>query len=312
MENNQNAARAAKRFLDERTRTDWAYPNTPPPWDASDEEVRDAVDFCERYYGESESSDEDIEPTTGAAKDAYKFEGPDSIGDAVGAVRERRRKRRRERLEEEMAENEGLRIWVSRRDAWTGASSVRKYGTARTKPRPPPSTPPQHDSGTGSTPDSDTNTPDLVPLAAPLLPSNPIRASITPQAYPDIYAKIVTSSRTPSVPINLSDMTQALVQGWKDTNEWPPKVGALDPLAGRKRGIAGVLGREGVLGVVGGGRDGGVGVVGGGREGESGSGGFIHRHPHLEKGVGSVKKILHLSGHAHAHAQGGHEEGREG
>lgn len=303
MENNQSAARAAKRFLDDRIRNDWSYPEMPPHWEHSDEEVRNAVDFRERYYGESDSSDSDIEPTTGASKDtahdAYKFNSPDAIGDAVDLTRETRRKRRRMRLEDEMAENEGLRIWVERRDAWTGASSVRKYGTHRSthsKPSPPPAVP-QHDSGNGAqdtmqldpTPETNIETPstsDLLPVAPRLLASNPIRASITPKAYPDIYAKIVSSSRTPSVPINLADMTKALVQGWKDTNEWPPKVGPVDPLAGRKRGIAGVLG---------GGRDGlGIGM---GR----GEGGFIHRHPHLEKGVGSVRKILHLNG---GHAEG--------
>ncbi|KAJ4381312.1 hypothetical protein N0V86_003661 [Didymella sp. IMI 355093] len=312
MENNQSAARAAKRFLDDRTRNDWAYPQLPPPWEHSDEEVRTAVDFRERYYGESESSDSDIEPATGASKDvgtqdvAYKFDSPDAIGDAVDRTREQRRKRRRMRLEEEMDENEGLRMWVQRRDAWTGASSLRKYGTKSSKTQPP--TIPQHDSGNGaedtmqleptsSLPTSATSnteaggkdTFDLVPVAPRLLAGNPIRASINPKAYSDIYAKIVTSSRTPSVPINLSDMTKALVQGWKDTNEWPPKIGVVDPLAGRKRG-AGGMGS----------------ILGGGREGTSGSGsGFIHRHPHLEKGVGSVKKILHLNG-------GHHGEPKEG
>jgi hypothetical protein len=304
MENNQSAARAAKRFLDSRTRNDWAYPQLPPHLEYSDEEVRNAVDFRERYYGESESSDSDIEPNTGTSKeaehDAYKFDSPDAIGDSVEHMREKRRKRRRMRLQEEMAENEGLRIWVERRDAWTGAASVRKYG-------PPckaqlPALVPQHDSGNGAgdtmqldpTPSTsaaeDRNRPDtfdLCPVAPRLLSDNPIRASINPKAYSDIYAKIVTSSRTPSVPINLSDMTRSLVQGWKDTNEWPPKVGAVDPLAGRKRTSHGVLG--------------------GGRDGLGGAGGgFIHRHPHLEKGVGSVKKILHLNGH---HGGEGAKEG---
>ncbi|KAF9698459.1 hypothetical protein EKO04_003373 [Ascochyta lentis] len=304
MENNQSAARAAKRFLDDRIRTDWSYPQVPPPWEQSDEEVRSAVDFRERYYGESDSSDSDIEPNTGAGKDlehdAYKFDSPDAIGDAVDLTREKRRKRRRMRLEEEMAENDGLRVWVERRDAWTGASSVRKYGPPSAFSKPdPPTTISQHDSGNGaeetmqlhvtSQPSNDA-TPDafdLCPVAPRLLDDNLIRASITPKAYPDIYAKIVTSSRTPSVPINLSDMTKALVQGWKDTNEWPPKVGPIDPLAGKKRSIGGVLG--------------------GGREGLGrGEGGFIHRHPHLEKGVGSVKKILHLNGH-HGSGEGAKE-----
>ena len=59
MENNLTAARAAKRFLDDRVRNDWQYPDVPLAWSASDEEVRDATEFRERYYGESESSDSD-------------------------------------------------------------------------------------------------------------------------------------------------------------------------------------------------------------------------------------------------------------
>ncbi|KAF1924720.1 uncharacterized protein M421DRAFT_71913 [Didymella exigua CBS 183.55] len=260
MESNQAAARAAKRFLDERTRTDWAFPLLPPPRDSGDEEVRCAVAFRERYYGESETGSLPVAKAEFSPDAAYKFDSPDAIGDAVGRTRERKRKRRRMRLEEEMAENEGLRIWVQRRDAWTGAASVRRYG-------------PEAEADTTAQ-DVEPDTFDLVPVAPRLLPTNAIRASITPKSYPDIYAKIVSSSRTPSVPINLADMTRALVQGWKDTNEWPPKIGALDPLAGRRRGAGAVLGG------------------GAGREGA----GFIHRHPHLEKGVGSVRKILHLDG----------------
>lgn len=287
MENNQSAARAAKRFLDDRVRTDWAYPQVPPPWEHSDEEVRAAVEFRERYYGESDSSDSDMEPATGATKDAahdaYKFDSPDAIAAAVDRTRETRRKRRRLLLEAEMAENPGLRIWVERRDAWTGASSVRKYGTRVLAQSPSPPALPAHDSSTADAPPPP-DTFDTCPVAPRLLADNPIRQSIGARAYTDIYAKIVTSSRTPSVPINLADMTRALVQGWKDTNEWPPKMGPIDPLAGKKRSIGGVLG---------GGRDG-LGRA---------EGGFIHRHPHLEKGVGSVKKILHLNGH-HAGGEG--------
>ncbi|CAO2650912.1 Nn.00g092090.m01.CDS01 [Neocucurbitaria sp. VM-36] len=280
MENNLSAARQAKRFLDDRIRHDWQYPNVPPAWSASDEEVRDAPEIRERYYGESESGDSNIDEE--GATSPYKFDSPDSIGHAVARTREARRKRRKERLERDMAENEGLRIWVERRDIWTGAASVQKYGTKRQRhlDRPPstaedsseedPTTP------TGSESQSfESATPetfDLVPVAPRLLATNPIRASITPKAYSDIFQKIVVSSRTPSVPINLADMTKALVQGWKDTDEWPPRPGILDPLAGKKRGITGAAVN-------------------------AHHGGFMERHPHLEKSVDSVKRILHLNGH---------------
>ncbi|EMD88881.1 hypothetical protein COCC4DRAFT_71815 [Bipolaris maydis ATCC 48331] len=254
MESNLSAARASRRFLDERIRNDWDYPDPAVEWSASDEQVRDAVDFRERYYGESESGDSDNEDQDGTP---YKFDNPESIGDAVAHTREARKRRRRERMEREMKENEGLRIWVERRDVWTGAASVKKYGT---------------------TPE----TYDLVPVAPRLLDQNPIRASITPQAYSDIYQKIVVSSRTPSVPINLADMTKALVQGWKDADEWPPRVAAADPLAGKKRVITGL-------------------------PSNGNHGGFIARHPHLEKGVDGMKRILHLNvqhNHENDHAQG--------
>lgn len=277
MENNQSAARQARRFLDDRVRSDWAYPAVPPPWSASDEEVRDAQEFRERYYADSDSSES--EQGSDDAEGPYRFDNPDSISSAVAQTRYARRRRHQARLEQEMAENEGLRTWVERRDIWTGATSVRKYGTRKRAPMVSPTpeagsselaTPPGPESQSidGATLD----TFDIVPIAPRLLATNPIRASINPKAYPDIFQKIVVSSRTPSVPINLADMTRALVQGWKDSDEWPPKTTALDPLAGRKRSIAPPAVRDH-------------------------NGSFIGRHPHLEKSVDSVKRILHLNGH---------------
>ncbi|KAL2820443.1 hypothetical protein BJX63DRAFT_313737 [Aspergillus granulosus] len=64
----------------------------------------------------------------------------------------------------------------------------------------------------------------LVPVVPSLISiSNPIRASITPAMYPSIYSKVVLQGLTPTVPINLADMTKAMVQGWKADGQWPPK-----------------------------------------------------------------------------------------
>ncbi|BDD60805.1 hypothetical protein MPDQ_002707 [Monascus purpureus] len=64
----------------------------------------------------------------------------------------------------------------------------------------------------------------LIPIAPPILPTDhPIRASINPSLYPSIYSKVVVQGLTPTVPINLSDMTHALVQGWKADGQWPPR-----------------------------------------------------------------------------------------
>lgn len=67
--------------------------------------------------------------------------------------------------------------------------------------------------------------------------------------YPEIYNKIILQSRTPSVPINLLTLLRALVQGWKDDGEWPPKPGVLEKsfTTRRKRGGSGGGGGEGSL-----------------------------------------------------------------
>ncbi|OJJ47167.1 hypothetical protein ASPZODRAFT_44545, partial [Penicilliopsis zonata CBS 506.65] len=89
--------------------------------------------------------------------------------------------------------------------------------------------------------DNDPDEP-LIPVASPLLPlSHPIRAAINPSIYPSIYSKVVVQGLTPTVPINLADMTKAMVQGWKADGQWPPKPTPIAPGADvpvRKRGTA--------------------------------------------------------------------------
>ncbi|KAF2659404.1 hypothetical protein K491DRAFT_712684 [Lophiostoma macrostomum CBS 122681] len=270
MENNQSAARAARRFLTERVRDDWDWPNTPECWSASDEEVRGVTEFRERYYGTTTPEPESA--ASSADPDPYKFDTPDSIGDAVELKNGARKRKRRVAQEDEMEWNEGLTCFVARRDAWTGAEAVKQH-IAKTRLKDGPATTPNADSE-----DTLTNEPEssaindaadpLIPLALPLLPDNPIRASIKPKTYTDIYNNIVVAGRSPSVPINLSDMTRALVHGWKESGEWPPKAAPLDPLAGRKRAAVGIGADEGQ---------------------------FLAHHPHMKRGMDSVKRIFHLS-----------------
>lgn len=276
---NQQAARAAKRFLTERVRNDWSWPDTPEPWIASDEEVLEVTEFRERYYGDSCSEEGGLGPSSSAVKKAasttqpreeYKFDSPDSVGDEVAQKRQDRKRKRRAAQEEEMQWNDGLRMFVDRRDAWTGAASVRKYGTQRGK---------GSDSDTALAHSSSKNDPTdpLIPVAPTLLADNPIRSSIRPSTYPDIYSNVVITGRSPTVPVNLADMTRALVQGWKNDGEWPPKPGPLDPLAGKRRVVTAAMR-------------------------SAGEGPFLSHHPHVKKGVDSVKRILHLNGHQNENA----------
>ncbi|KAF2460562.1 hypothetical protein BDY21DRAFT_384141 [Lineolata rhizophorae] len=258
--------RAAQRMLNERVRNDFEWdPETPEPGP-----LEGAVEYRERYYGTT--SGPDSEPDV--AEEPYKFESPDSIGNAMERRRKRRKRRRRKALEEEMTWNEGMECFVRRRDAWTSATRS-----------PDPATPflPNSSEET-TTSDAHQNgslgysTP-LVPLAPPILPpDNPIRAGISPRTYTDIYSKVVLSSRTPTVPINLADMTGALVHGWKEAGEWPPKPNPPDPLIGRRKRASGSHGGR--------------------------TDGILANHPHVKKGVESMKRVLRLSGSSHGSGHG--------
>ncbi|OJD35865.1 mitochondrial aaa atpase protein [Diplodia corticola] len=329
---------------------------------------------------------------SGSGGKEYRFDSPEHVGPRVAAERAARRKRRRRRaLEEEMRWNEGMAVFVRRRDRWTGAASVRKYARRRSRASEDMDpvevearkvvvrmleetavveereeevvdavvgegedvphgenggvehgqsgddalAPNGEETAAAAAADGENgngaqaaqeggeqegkgkvvrrksviniNIPaseePLVPLAPPLLPNNAIRQSVTPKVYSDIYAKIVISGQTPKVPINLSHMTRALVQGWKDDGEWPPRPGPADPLMGRKK-VAAAGGRVGTLAAVLGGGDGGAkGASGSGAVGHHGE--FLAHHPHLQKGVESVKKVFRLSGGHHGHSNPG-------
>ncbi|KAF2749082.1 hypothetical protein M011DRAFT_399495 [Sporormia fimetaria CBS 119925] len=289
MDTNQQASREARRFLQDRVRNDWDWPSVPPCWDASDEEVRDAHGFRERYYGSSAPSSEDdtSDQQPQRPTDPYKYDSPEAVGDEVSRRQQTRKQRRRAKMLEEMQWNEGLRMFVDRRDAWTGAASVKKYGarpqrnvdeTGTSEVQNPPCC-------LAESPQGDDNGEPLIPLPPPMLEGNPIRNSINPGAYTEIFNHMVVSGRSPAVPVNLSDMTRALVVGWKTNGEWPPKAGPLDPLAGGRRRLPATPPSSS------------VGVV----KYELGS--VLSHHPHVKRGVDSVKRIFHLNGHH------GNEEG---
>ncbi|KAL4893168.1 hypothetical protein BDV59DRAFT_178576 [Aspergillus ambiguus] len=345
----RNAAiREAKRYVLEIIRNDWTFePSTDsglPARCSPRDPDHEVVEWRLREYDSSGSELEPqtspaiASPTTGREPTAYDDSSsqPSSpVFPASGGRAERRRKRRRQ-MEEEMSWNEGLRTWVERRDAWSGARTRRdhprgesaaavstveggsgadaeamtttprvEYGSQDTfsgstssrplsrsgessnlaakadtclniaeqdaqslpdreaedrsvdlenKPKASTETaitePDPTQKLTGSTPGTVTGaTPapapataaatamassvhhkpgesedPLIPVVSSLIPStNPIRASINPAMYPSIYSKVVIQGLTPTVPINLADVTKAMVQGWKSDGQWPPK-----------------------------------------------------------------------------------------
>ncbi|KAJ0155200.1 hypothetical protein CTA2_12933 [Colletotrichum tanaceti] len=92
----------------------------------------DPARFKPRLEWVSDLSDE--EPPVSLSP--FRFDSPDAIGAAVKASVADKRARRRRAVREEMAWNEGLACFEARRNAWTGARTVRVH----TKPVSPPQT----------------------------------------------------------------------------------------------------------------------------------------------------------------------------
>ncbi|KAF2096377.1 hypothetical protein NA57DRAFT_77983 [Rhizodiscina lignyota] len=331
----QSASREIKKYLLSIVRNDWEWPPPSPPAssDAPPEVAshalrnREPTVYKERYYGTTDESEEEEEQEEEEARSGeedgpkeFKFENPDAIGGMIERRIAKRKRRRKDRLEEEMSWNEGLRCFVERRNGWTGARRRSDVPSAHSATG-------GHKEGAkadeaelpGGSVDRELNghkeeelpeTDPLLPIPPPLIdPSNPLRAAIDPRHYSDIYTKIVHSSRTPTTPINLVDMTRSLVQGWKENGEWPPKVAAIEPaIAGRrlKKSQNGRdLGLEVAMGLH-------NGEMKDGEEGAHGIGlgeGILAHHPHFKKGVEGVKRVLRLSGSHTSH--GSHHAGAE-
>lgn len=306
-----SAIRDAKRYIRDVVRNDWTFqPSTDAGAPATSFPPPPQNEVSAWRLREYDSSGSELEPQmspTGYDDDSSQPGSP--MMSPIGGRAERRRKRRRDE-EEEMRWNEGLRTWVERRDAWSGARAKPEIlgepnhpdvssdeaaagmldSSSSSSPHPADSsnlatrtgasltisdkdaTPLQQDregedhsttaadGQQGSTetaitePDTQgatVTTPAPAPATAaskavastvahqerpeeaidpviPVVPSlisttNPIRASITPAMYPSIYSKVVVQGLTPTVPINLADVTKAMVQGWKSDGQWPPK-----------------------------------------------------------------------------------------
>jgi len=265
---------AIKRFLANKVREDWTWdwPRNDSDADEAPPNTRNDIDsHVYRQWKErdewvsnaSESADETSMPPLreGGAFEKpetrgspFRFDSPDGVGESIRRSENDRKRRRKKRLAEEMVWNNGLRCFVQRRDAWTGARRVPRplVGSVRIVPvrRPSTSLSGEDGSSTAMEDDDDDENWDLdteIPIPDPLLPpTNAIRASITPATYNTIYDKVVVQSLTPSCPINLRDVTRSCVQGWKRDGEWPPKGTVVATLKkkGRRMSVASLFGLD--------------------------------------------------------------------
>ncbi|ROV87564.1 hypothetical protein VSDG_09765 [Cytospora chrysosperma] len=168
----------------------------------------------------------------------FKYDSPDSIGQAVNASKVAQKIRRRRELRKEMAWNDGLACFEARRNLWTDAKVARNG--AESDHSISNHLFPSKTSSSDSQKHSHAQTEQypvetLLPIPPPLLPpANPMRASITPALYSSIYEKVVVHSLQPSCPINLGDMVRACVVGWKRDGHGPGN----EKVKGRRESIA--------------------------------------------------------------------------
>ncbi|KAH6682776.1 hypothetical protein B0J14DRAFT_467481, partial [Halenospora varia] len=260
---------AVKKYLQERVKDSWEWEWPRPEHDSSPDgtphaNIHDPLDLVwkERDEWVSDASDGEPELLSPALKalerrdsaiaSPFRFESPDGVGETIKKTEVERKIRRKRRLREEMEWNDGVRCFMERRDAWTGARHVSRRMRHHLAQRASvssedggSSTALEHDDDEEDWVDEDTE----IPVAPPLIPpTNAMRASVTPNAYNTIYEKVVLHSLTPSCPVNLKDVTRSCVQGWKRDGEWPPKSTPIEPPKAkrnrRKLSVAGIFGLD--------------------------------------------------------------------
>ncbi|KAH1498837.1 hypothetical protein LV164_005121 [Aspergillus fumigatus] len=154
------AIREAKRHVFEVVRNDWAFEASSVTSGAPASATPEAPEqqWLEWRLREYDSSGSELEPQ-GEPDSPGRQDGDSSDSSRVVTARERRRKRRRQLEEDEMRWNIGLRTWVERRDAWTGARSKEEVLATEDRERGPAVHSPGEAQDTGDTRDS---TADLV------------------------------------------------------------------------------------------------------------------------------------------------------
>ena len=160
---------AVKRYLADRIRNDWVFKWPPSTADEAGEEreavhdsaIADSSDDDDGGHVDDENDSDSLSNYSSVSEDlehfrprdewlsdlsederartkvsAYRFSSPDAVGAALEASELERSARRRKAARDEMKWNTGLACFSARRDAWTGAKTVRVRSPK--PPTPPP------------------------------------------------------------------------------------------------------------------------------------------------------------------------------
>jgi hypothetical protein len=127
---------------------------------------------------------------------------------------------------EEMKWNVGLRTFVHRRNDWTQTIAHEEDATSESDPT------------TDDEIAEKSDLPAYVPVAEPLLYDAPARIMSNHPAFrTSLYNKHIIQGRALAVPIPLSQVVSALVQGWKRDGEWPPTTKEQKPVTSKSTAV---------------------------------------------------------------------------
>lgn len=268
-------AQSTRRYLLSVVRNDWEYPITDVSKTAAN---REPTGYRSREIGVSDLDSDDAAPTSSKKNDPYKFDNPDAVGASIKEKRLKKRRRSEAEMEwndglrhwalqrdawtgavphkptprtshtEKNIQRSPVQDPIPLREGSdsTATTDETSQRSQQSWPLPAANTSSSSIEPESYSPITDTGENLLegpyLPIYPPLLPmSHSLRSRIKPSAYPAIYSKVVIQSLTPNVPIPLTHMTNALVDGWKAEGNWPPsamaQIGGISK-RGKKRDTA--------------------------------------------------------------------------
>ncbi|KAI2692042.1 hypothetical protein LCP963914a_136 [Penicillium roqueforti] len=118
------SVREAKGFVKDVVRNDWDFEAGVPSPSSADGTLCHDREVCEWRVREFDTPTSELEPQSSDSEQEYDPSAVLNLAPGAAGI-ERRRKRRRQ-IDDEMAWNEGLRLWMARRDAWCGAKTRRQ------------------------------------------------------------------------------------------------------------------------------------------------------------------------------------------
>ena len=250
---NNVSPKANKRGIMASLRDDWDYTNLSREAYVVMNRVRPDTRYVQRQKDSWSDTAKSESQDTGLASTEDQNQPTASHSVCNTSTKYAHQNSRNDVCYKEMAVNPGLHHFIHRRDAWTGAATppcpCKKYPSGipcwldpTANPTFPCYAPPKnshpspghplhewYESKASSLEATPIDVP-TVPIAPPIIsPEHPIRALVKPENYGALYTDFVAQGKTPKVPINLVDLTRAIVVGLRASGEWPPRESAIAP-----------------------------------------------------------------------------------